>query len=69
VAAVADAFGGRHVSAGEFRGGELDPDAVANRLAEVAGRAAARDLLVAVESFPWSAIRDCRRGRRATARR
>jgi sugar phosphate isomerase/epimerase len=58
VAAVADAFGGRHVSAGEFRGGELDPVAAAKRLAEAAGRAAERDLLVAVESFPWSAIRD-----------
>jgi sugar phosphate isomerase/epimerase len=58
VAAVADAFGGRHVSAGEFRGGELDPVAAAKRLAEAAGRAAEGDLLVAVESFPWSAIRD-----------
>jgi sugar phosphate isomerase/epimerase len=58
VAAVADAFGGRHVSAGEFRGGELDPVAAAKRLAEAAGRAAERDLLVAVEAFPWSAIRD-----------
>jgi sugar phosphate isomerase/epimerase len=58
VAAVADAFGGRHVSAGEFRGGELDPVAAADRLAEVVGRAADRDLFVAVESFPWSAIRD-----------
>ncbi|MEK6440972.1 sugar phosphate isomerase/epimerase family protein [Pseudonocardia sp. T1-2H] len=58
VAAVAEAFGGRHVSAGEFRGGELDPVAAAKRLAEAAGRAAERDLLVAVEAFPWSAIRD-----------
>jgi sugar phosphate isomerase/epimerase len=49
---------GLHVSAGEFRGGELDPVAAAKRLAEAAGRAAEGDLLVAVESFPWSAIRD-----------
>ncbi len=58
---VADALGGRHVSAGEFRGGEewtLDPDAAARRLRAIAERLAGRALLVAVEAFPWSAIPD-----------
>ena len=58
---VADALGGRHVSAGEFRGGaewSLDPDAAASRLRAFAGRLAGRELLVAVEAFPWSAIPD-----------
>jgi sugar phosphate isomerase/epimerase len=56
--AVATTLGGRHVSAGEFRGGMIDPEAAGRGLARVAARAAERDLLVAVESFPWSAIRD-----------
>ncbi|QJY46277.1 sugar phosphate isomerase/epimerase family protein [Pseudonocardia broussonetiae] len=57
VEAVADAFGGRHVSAGEFRGdGTLDLDAAAARLDALAGRLAQRGLLVAVEAFPWSVL-------------
>ena len=58
---VADALGGRHVSAGEFRGGAewtLDPDAASSRLRAIADRFAGRELLVAVEAFPWSAIPD-----------
>lgn len=54
---VSDAVGGRHVSAGEFRGdAPLDVDGASGRLREVSDRLAARDLLVAVEPFPWSAI-------------
>jgi sugar phosphate isomerase/epimerase len=57
--AVADALGGRHVSAGEFRGdAALDFDEAAGRLREVSDHLAGRDLLVAVEPFPWSAIAD-----------
>lgn len=57
IEAVADAFGGRHVSAGEFRGGaDVDLDAAAARLDRLAARLAERDLLVAVEGFPWSAL-------------
>jgi sugar phosphate isomerase/epimerase len=59
IEAVADAFGGRHVSAGEFRGdAALDLDAAAARLAALAQRLAARGLRVAVEAFPWSALPD-----------
>lgn len=59
IEAVADAFGGRHVSAGEFRGdGTLDLDAAAARLAALARRLAARGLRVAVEPFPWSVLPD-----------
>jgi sugar phosphate isomerase/epimerase len=58
VEAVADALGGRHVSAGVFGQGALDLDAAAARLASVAGRLGARGLLVAVEAFPWSALPD-----------
>jgi len=59
VEAVADAFGGRHVSAGEFRGGlGLDLDAAAGRLRAIAGRLGKRGLLLALEPFPWSAIPD-----------
>jgi sugar phosphate isomerase/epimerase len=62
VEAVADAFGGRHVSAGEFRGmpdgGRVDVDAAGRRLGEIAHRLADRGLTVAVEAFPWSALRD-----------
>jgi sugar phosphate isomerase/epimerase len=61
VEAVADAFGGRHVSAGEFRGidaGVLDHAAAGRRLGTIARRLADRGLLVAVEPFPWSALRD-----------
>jgi sugar phosphate isomerase/epimerase len=58
VEAVADGLGGRHVSAGEFRSGDLEPDAAAARLAVLAGRLAERGLLVALEAFPWSALPD-----------
>ena len=61
VEAVAEAFGGRHVSAGEFRGDAgLDSadalDAAAASLRANADRLARRGLLVAVEAFPWSAL-------------
>jgi sugar phosphate isomerase/epimerase len=57
VEAVADAFGGRHVSAGEFRGGaEVNLDDAAARLDRLAARLAERGLQVAVEAFPWSAL-------------
>jgi sugar phosphate isomerase/epimerase len=57
VEAVADTFGGRHVSAGEFRSdGRLDLDAAAARLDALARRLAERNLQVAVEGFPWSAL-------------
>ena len=61
VEAISDGLGGRHVSAGEFRAGDLDLDAAAVRLAglaELAGRLRERGLLVAVEAFPWSALPD-----------
>ena len=57
VEAVADAFGGRHVSAGEFRGAApLDLDAAAARLDTLVRRLARRGLQVAVEAFPWSVL-------------
>ena len=61
IEAVADAFGGRSVSAGEFRGDvALDTDGrlttAAAALRANADRLAAHGLLVALESFPWSAI-------------
>jgi sugar phosphate isomerase/epimerase len=57
VEAVADAFGGRHVSTGEFRGdAPFDRDAAASRLDELARRFSRRGLLVAVEGFPWSVL-------------
>jgi sugar phosphate isomerase/epimerase len=55
---VAEAFRGRHVSAGEFRGGPLDRPAAAQRLAALSERRARHGLLVALEAFPWSAIPD-----------
>jgi sugar phosphate isomerase/epimerase len=58
VEAVADGLGGRHVTVGEFRSGDLDPDAAAARLAVLAGRLGERGLLVALEAFPWSALPD-----------
>ncbi len=58
VEAVAGTLGGRHVSAGEFRPGDLDVDAAAARLARLAGRLDERGLLVALEAFPWSALPD-----------
>ena len=57
VEAVADAFGGRHVTAGEFRGdAPLDLDVAAARLDTVVRRLARRGLQVAVETFPWSVL-------------
>ena len=61
IEAVADAFGGRSVSAGEFRGDvALDTDETLttppNALRANADRLATHGLLVALESFPWSAI-------------
>jgi sugar phosphate isomerase/epimerase len=58
VDAVVEGLGGRHVSAGEFRAGDLDLDAAAARLAGLAERLSARRLLVALEAFPWSALPD-----------
>lgn len=61
IEAVADSFGGRHVSAGEFRPappGGLDLDAAATRLAALACRMGERGLVVALEPFPWSALPD-----------
>lgn len=61
IEAVADALGGRQVSAGELRGdvrldteGRLQAAARAFRIN--ADRLAARGLLVALEAFPWSAV-------------
>ena len=57
IEAVADAFGGRHVSAGEFRGGvPVDLSAAGRRLEELARRLGGRGLQVAVEAFPWSVL-------------
>jgi sugar phosphate isomerase/epimerase len=61
IEAVADALGGRHVSAGEFRAapdGGLALDAAATRLGVLARRLGARGLQVALEAFPWSALPD-----------
>ena len=61
VEAVSDALGGRHASAGEFSGDALLDtedalDGAAKALRANANRLAERGLLVALESFPWSAI-------------
>lgn len=56
IEAVADACGGRHVSAGEFRPGSIDVEAAGRRIAGLARRLAGRGLSVAIEPFPWSAI-------------
>ena len=57
ILAVADAFGGRHVSGGEFRGEvTLDPQVAARSLRAHADLLAGRGLRVAVEAFPWSAL-------------
>jgi len=61
IEAVADALGGRQVSAGEFSGdARLDTEEALDRAAKAlranADRLAERDLLVALESFPWSAL-------------
>jgi sugar phosphate isomerase/epimerase len=56
--AVAEAFGGRHVSAGEFAGppGGLDVAAASRGLRLAAERLAPDGLTLAVEAFPWSAL-------------
>ena len=61
IEAVADALGGRQVSAGEFSGEiPLDTDEALEHAARAlranADRLAERGLLVALESFPWSAL-------------
>jgi sugar phosphate isomerase/epimerase len=57
IEAVANAFGGRHVSTGEFRGDALlDLDAAAARLDTLAARLHSRGLQLAVEAFPWSVL-------------
>jgi sugar phosphate isomerase/epimerase len=57
IEAVAGAFGGRHVSTGEFRGdAPLDLDVAAGRLDALAVRLGRRGLQLAVEGFPWSAL-------------
>ena len=63
IEAVTEAFGGRSVSAGEFSGDvALDTDEALNTAAAAlranADRLATHGLLVALESFPWSAITD-----------
>ena len=65
IEAVADALGGRQVSAGEFSGDSpLDTedalDSAAKALRANADRLAQRGLLVALESFPWSALTNTR---------
>lgn len=65
IEAVADALGGRQVSAGEFSGDtplntEEALDGAARALRANADRLAGRELLVALESFPWSAISNTR---------
>jgi sugar phosphate isomerase/epimerase len=58
---VAELLGGRHVSVGEFPPGDtLDIPGAADRLAAMARRAADHGLLLAVEPFAWSPIRDVR---------
>lgn len=56
--ALAEAFGGRHVSAGEFAGppGGLDVAAASRGLRLAAERLAPDGLTLAVEAFPWSAL-------------
>lgn len=57
IEAVAEAFGGRHVSAGEFRGdAPLDLKAAATRLDSLARRLARQSLQIAIEAFPWSTL-------------
>jgi sugar phosphate isomerase/epimerase len=65
IEAVADALGGRQVSAGEFNGDfALDTEEALERAAKAlranADRLAQRGLLVALESFPWSALANTR---------
>lgn len=65
IEAVADALGGRQVSAGEFRGDtRLNTEEVlegaAKTLRANADRLGEKGLLVALESFPWSAVTNTR---------
>ena len=65
IEAVADALGGRQVSAGEFSGDiPLDTEEALERAAKAlranADRLAKKGLLVALESFPWSALANTR---------
>ena len=65
IEAVADALGGRQVSAGEFSGDiPLDSEDALERAAKAlranADRLAEKGLLVALESFPWSALANTR---------
>ena len=65
IEAVADALGGRQVSAGEFSGDiPLDTEEALEHAAKAlranADRLAEKGLLVALESFPWSALANTR---------
>jgi sugar phosphate isomerase/epimerase len=65
IEAVADALGGRQVSAGEFSGEipldtEQALESAAKALRANADRLGEKGLLVAVESFPWSALANTR---------
>ena len=65
IEAVADALGGRQVSAGEFSADlRLDTEEALERAAKAlranADRLANKGLLVALESFPWSALANMR---------
>lgn len=58
---VAEVLGGRHVSVGQFAPGDsLEMSLAAERLTAMARRAADHGLLLAVEPFAWSPIRDVR---------
>jgi sugar phosphate isomerase/epimerase len=58
---LAEVLGGRHVSIGQFApGSNLDVFLAAKRLTAMARRAADHGLLLAVEPFAWSPIRDVR---------
>ncbi|QRP47896.1 sugar phosphate isomerase/epimerase [Amycolatopsis sp. FDAARGOS 1241] len=56
--AVADQVGARYLSAGEYHSGPLNFARAAAALHERCARAAVHGLRIAVEPFPWSAIRD-----------
>ena len=60
--AVADLLGGRHVTTGEFAAGDqtFDIEQAASRFQALCRRVADHGLLVALEPFPWSVIRDVR---------
>ncbi|MEU4673448.1 sugar phosphate isomerase/epimerase [Amycolatopsis sp. NPDC023774] len=56
--ALADQVGARYLSAGEYQPGPLNFARAAAALRERCVRAAVHGLRIAVEPFPWSAIRD-----------